>query len=119
MRVPREERPRRTAPHPALSPSARTGVLPDALWATFSPREKGNPCLLPLELLAQDLEPEPLVLGAGQRVAQFSVSPGRVGESGRLAGGEVGVGELRLERLEIGAELFDSRRQRLERPAAR
>ena len=72
---------------------------------------------MPLNLLAQDLESEPLVLGAGQRIAQFSVSPGRVGERGRLAGGEVGVGELRLERLKIGAELFDSRRQRLERTA--
>src|SRR5208282_746966 len=29
-------------PHPAHSPSGRTGVLPDALCATFSRREKGG-----------------------------------------------------------------------------
>ncbi len=40
-----------------------------ALRVTFSRREEGDYALLLFELLAEDLQPEPLVLGPGQRNA--------------------------------------------------
>src|SRR5271166_6539622 len=79
-------------------------------------REVVQPRLLSFQFLTQDFESEPLVLGGGQRVAQFAVSLRRLKKSGRPAASELGVGELALERVKFRAKVLDSPWQRLQRP---
>jgi hypothetical protein len=54
---------------------------------------------LPLEVPAKDFQSEPLVLGVGQRVTQFRISPGRLKKPSRLAAMAAEPVDLRASRL--------------------
>ena len=60
---------------------------------------------MPLQLLAEDFQSEPFVLGAGQRVAQFRVRLCRLKKRSRLPDPKIRVVELPLQRVEGGAKL--------------